>query len=394
MRCLLAVWVSGVLSLGCQVAAEEPGELENELADEQGDATLPLTAMEPGSCSSLLPGPLGPPTGTLDSLDPDESVTVRVDGAGNLLFAFRNVVTDGFRLELRRMDGSLVTSIFSLPPQQFLIDQNEGFHLLGPRSDTDPTVVLHVLTTAGTLIPKPHTFTGVLHAVPRGGNGTLLSRSLKISTSRWRVEAFVLEEDGDLSAGPIFIANGPGTSPPSAIIGSSDPDSALVLFDSSATQDGSRWAARWLKPSGLAVGMRFEVAANLPTAPFLRLIPLLNGELGLRSGEAWLGRFRPFQKELLLAAPWLAARPEYEAEPIGTGRGFGLFLPGGDFTCTNFVVVHKPSGAVCGEVVVPTPPTPCHGSTVRITRVGTLLQFAPFFSEPGTRIRWWTGLLD
>ncbi|HYO58418.1 hypothetical protein [Archangium sp.] len=394
MRCLLAVWVCGVLGLGCHGTAAEPVELENEPVDEQSDATLPLTAREPENCASLLPGPLGPPTGTLDALDPDESVTVRVDGAGNLLFAFHNFVTDSFRLELRRMDGSLVTSIFHLPPQRFLIDQNEGFHLLGPRSETDPTVGLHVLTAAGTLIPKPQTFTGLLDAVPQGGNGTLISRGLKISSTRWRVEAFVFEEDGDLSAGPIFIANGTGASPPSAIIGSSDPDSALILFDSSAVQDGTGWSARWLKPSGLAVGMHFEVAENLTSAPFLRLIPLLNGELGLRAGEAWLGRFRPFQKQLLLAAPWLAMRPEFEVVPIGTGRGLGQFLPGGDFACTNFMVVRTPTGAVCGEVVVPTPPPPCHNATVRMTRVGTLLQFAPFLSEPGTRIRWWTGLLD
>ncbi|QRK12378.1 hypothetical protein JQX13_21545 [Archangium violaceum] len=395
MRCLLAVGMFGVLGLGCHVTAAEAGAWEDDSQREQRDAMLPLTTRGTGNCTSLLPGPLGAPTGTLDVFDPDESVTVRVDGAGNLLFAFHNVVTESFRLELRRMDGSLVTSIFSLPPQHFLIDQSEGFHLLGPRSRTDPTVVLHVLTAAGTLIPKPLTFTGLLDAVPRDGNGTLISRSLKFSSTRWRVEAFVLDADGELSAGPIFIENGTGASPPPARIGSSDPESALILFDSSELQDGTRWSARWLKPSeGLAVGMPFEVAANLTSSPSPRLIPLLDGELGLRAGEVWLGRFRPFQKQLLLAAPWLAVQPGYEVAPIGTGRGYGLFSPGGDFACMNFLVVRTPTGEVCGEVVLPTPPPPCQESSIRVTRVGTLLQFAPFFSEPGSRIRWWSGLLD
>lgn len=398
MRRMGAMLVCGVWCLALHVADAQAQSSGHAWPATEGERDERPRLPEEGllSCAELLPGPLGPPSGTRTLVDTHESATVRVDGAGNLLFSFYNSVTESHRLELVRPDGSQVTSIYELPPPTFMIEQNQGFHLLGPRSDSDPTRVLHVLTSDGTLIPKPGSFEEVVDAVPQGGQGTVFLRTYRPSAARWRIETFVFDKNGEPSAAPLFIENGTGTNVPQARLGSSQAESALVLFDSSPTQNFRRWSARWFRPLGTAVGPTFVVADPLPYGA--QMSPLPNGELGLRFGGSWLGRLAPFYKELLLAPPWLAAQPQLQVSPIRQGQGLGLFPFDVSNSCKNYLIVHTRSGEYCGEVAVPPAEPPCRYSDVRLTRDGTLIQSALIQDaqpgqDPMVRIRWWSGLL-
>ncbi|MBJ6759798.1 hypothetical protein JGU66_03425 [Myxococcaceae bacterium JPH2] len=346
----------------------------------------------PAECKPLLPGPLGEPTGTLDATDPDDSVNVWVDGAGNVLAEYRNGWANSYRLDLLRPNGVLVARFMDLPPQSFVVEQAEGFHLIGAHSPADPSVVVRVLAADGTMTVRPETFTGVLDAAPWQGQGTLLARGVRISSTRWRAEVFTLDSTGAAVSGPLYLASGAGAGAASVHLGSGSAEAALVVFDPSEIQDGRQWWARWFKPGGVAVGAAFQVADHLSASADLQVVPLLRGELGLRAGSAWLGRFRPFDKSLLLAAPWLASQPQFDVGWVGSGTGFGLTSPDGNFACTPFIEVRTSTGATCGEVVVPPPSPPCHGARLRLTRTGTLVEFAPLATEPGLQIRWWTGL--
>ncbi|WP_223644201.1 hypothetical protein [Corallococcus sp. EGB] len=319
---------------------------------------------------------------------------MEVDGEGNVLLEFANSVTESHRLELLGPSGGLVKTFYDLPRQWRLIAQDQGFHLLGPRSDSDPTRVLHVMTPNGTLIPKPVDLDRVTDVIPRGGQGSLLLRAYRPSEGRWRIDVLTLDREGEQSAAPLFIASGAGPYPPWADVASSQVDSALVLFDSSETHNGSQWSARWFRPGGTAVGPPFVVVEKMPSGSYFRMEPLLNGELGLRSGGAWVGRLTPFHKELRLAPPWLAVQPGFSVSPIRQGRGYGLVRSDSENGCKNFMVVHARSGERCGEVVLPPVEPPCQSSSLRLTRDGTLVQFVSLGGEFGAySLRWWTGLL-
>ncbi|WP_338869608.1 hypothetical protein [Myxococcus stipitatus] len=326
--------------------------------------------------------------------DSDENVKMVVDGEGNVLLERINSVTESRELELRGPSGGLVTTLYDFPRQWFLIAQDRGFHLLGPRSDSDPTRVLHVMTPNGTLIPKSVDLDRVTDVIPRGGQGTLLLRAYRPSEGRWRIDALTLDREGELSADPLFIASGAGPNPPGAHVASSQVDSALVFFDSSETHNASQWSARWFRPGGTAVGPPFVVVERMPRGSYFRMEPLQNGGLGLRSGDAWVGRFNPFHKELRLAPPWLAVQPKFRVSPIRQGRGYGLVSSTSDDDCRSYMVVHARSGERCGFVSVPAVEPPCRSSRLWLTGDGTLVQFASLGGEFGAYfLRWWTGLL-
>ncbi|RJS22595.1 hypothetical protein DRW03_14925 [Corallococcus sp. H22C18031201] len=336
---------------------------------------------------------MGEPTGTLESTDPDDSVNVWVDGAGNVLAEYRNGVANSYRLDLLRPNGVRVARFFDLPPQSHVVEQATGFHLMGALSSTDLTPVLRVLSADGKLTQRPETYSGVQDAVPWMGRGTLLVRVRPSSSNTRRVEAFSLDATGAPVSGPLFITGFSSTRATPVHLGSTSADAALVVFALSESDDHLQWGARWFKPGGVAVGESFEVAAHLSAWADVQVQPLLRGELGLRTQRAWLGRFRPFDKSLLLAPPWLASQPQLDVGWVGGGSGFGLTSPEGDFACTPFIEVRTAAGVDCGEVVVPPPSPPCHGAWLRLTRTGTLVEFAPLVTEPGLQIRWWTGLL-
>ncbi|QSQ17943.1 hypothetical protein [Myxococcus landrumensis] len=209
--------------------------------------------------------------------DSHETVDMVVDGEGNVLLEFFNSVTEGRRLELRGPSGGRVRTLYDFPRQWLLIAQDRGFHLLGPHSDSDPTMVLHVMTPHGTLIPKTVDLDRVTDVIPRSGQGALLLRAYRPSEGRWRIDVLTLDREGELSSDPLFIASGAGPYPPSAHMASSQVDSALVFFDSSETHNASQWSARWFRPEGTAVGPPFVVVEKMPSGSYFRMEPLLNG---------------------------------------------------------------------------------------------------------------------